>query len=197
MTQLNNEFEKWFDKQLDNENAFTSDEPICKQAWIAAKADSESILKQQQNTIAELIAENKQIDVLREALEEASIFVDNHSEDWYKSGQVLLIKCKQALASTPAQSLQAHDDKVIERVVTLLKDSAWDDGTIDMSIDDLIEDVRGLKRNEFSNSANLDVYNSIIFSDGIHGTMIMESKIVKWLCRNRAKDYFYEMVEGK
>ena len=26
------EFEKWFDKQLDNENAFTSDEPLCKQA---------------------------------------------------------------------------------------------------------------------------------------------------------------------
>lgn len=35
------EFEKWFDKQLDNENAFTSDEHICKQAWQAAKADSE------------------------------------------------------------------------------------------------------------------------------------------------------------
>ena len=96
------------------------------------------------------------IHVLREALEEAAIFVDNHSEDWYKSGQALLTKCKQALASTPA-----------------------------------------LKGNEFPNSANLDVYNSVIFSDGSHGTMIMESKIVKWLCRNRAKDYFDEMVEGK
>jgi len=26
-------FEKWFDEQLENENAFTSDEPLCKQAW--------------------------------------------------------------------------------------------------------------------------------------------------------------------
>ena len=51
----------------------------------------------------------------------------------------------QELLSTPPQSLQAHDDEVIERVVTLLKDSAWDDGIIDMRVDDLIEDVRKLK----------------------------------------------------
>ena len=54
-----------------------------------------------------------------------------------------------------------------------------------------------LKENEFPYSANLDIYNSVRFSDGSHGTMIMESKIVKWLCRNRAKDYFDEMVKGK
>ena len=52
---------------------------------------------------------------------------------------------RQALASTPAQSLQEHDNEVIEQVVTLLKDSAWDDGIIDMRVDDLIEDVRKLK----------------------------------------------------
>ena len=43
------------------------------------------------------------------------------------------------------QSLQEHDDEVIEMVVTLLKDSAWGDGIIDMRVDDLIEDVRALK----------------------------------------------------
>ena len=115
MTQQNNEFEKWFDKQLDNENAFTSDEPICKQSWIAAKADNVREIAELRAKVSELDGMlgslQSYINVLREALEEASIFVDNHSEDWYKSGQVLLIKCKQALASTPAQSLQAHDDE--------------------------------------------------------------------------------------
>ena len=43
------------------------------------------------------------------------------------------------------QSLQEHDDEVIEMVVTLLKDSAWGDGIIDMRVSDLIEDVRALK----------------------------------------------------
>ena len=74
---------------------------------------------------------------------------------------------------------------------------AWGDGIIDMRVDDLIEDVRKLKEDEFPHSANLDVYNSVIFADAPYGTMIMESKIVKWLCRNRAKDYFDEMVKGK
>ena len=37
------------------------------------------------------------------------------------------------------------NNEIIERVVTLLKDSAWDDGIIDMRVDDLIEDVRKLK----------------------------------------------------
>ena len=41
MTQQNNEFEKWFDKQLDNGTAFTSEEQITRWAWQAAKADSE------------------------------------------------------------------------------------------------------------------------------------------------------------
>lgn len=78
----------------------------------AAKADSESILQEQQNTIAELKAH---INVLREALEKAM----NDDAGWYS-------KARQALSSTPAQhinddmriftkdSLQAHDDEVIE-----------------------------------------------------------------------------------
>ncbi len=35
---------------------------------------------------------------LLEALEEASEFVDRHSEDWYRAGQVLLAKCRAAIA---------------------------------------------------------------------------------------------------
>ena len=54
-----------------------------------------------------------------------------------------------------------------------------------------------LKGNDFPYSANLDIYNSVRFTDAPYGTMIMESKIVRWLCRNRAKDYFDKMVEGK
>ncbi len=138
----------------------------------------------------EIIALQAHINVLREALEKIAGY-DLPDE------AAIVEAAKQALTSTPAQSLQAHDDEVIERVVTLLKDSAWDDGIIDMRVDDLIEDVRGLKGNQFPYSANLDVYNSVIFSDAPYGTMIMESKIIKWLCRNRAKDYFDEMVEGK
>ena len=64
-------------------------------------------------------------------------------------------------------------------------------------VENALASTPALKRNEFPNSANLDIYNSVIFSDAPYGTMIMESKIVKWLCRNRAKDYFDKLVEGK
>ena len=41
--------------------------------------------------------------------------------------------------------------------------------------------------------ANLDVYTYVTFSDPPYGQMIMSSEVVKWLCINRAKDYFEEM----
>lgn len=142
--------------------------------------------------IGEVAELREHINVLREALKRAlEDLVPHHTKaSTYKS-------VNEALASTPAQSLQEHDNEVIERVVTLLKDSAWGDGIIDMRVDDLIEEVRKLKEDEFPYSANLDIYNSVRFADAPYGTMIMESKIVKWLCRNRAKDYFDKMVEGK
>lgn len=40
---------------------------------------------------------------LREALTEATDFVDQHSEPWYKSGQALLSKCRAALKA-PART---------------------------------------------------------------------------------------------
>ena len=144
------------------------------------------------------------INVLREALEIAveyqrSDVANFHSayagyeDEKHEQYDYDLKLVENALSSTPAQSLQAHDNEVIEQVVTILKDSAWGDGIIDMRVDDLIEYVRKLKEDEFPHSANLDIYNSVIFADAPYGTMIMESKIVKWLCRNRAKDYFDEM----
>jgi len=75
-------FNDWFDKQLDNENAFSSDEPICKQAWQAAEKHL------QQN----LALKDLEIMRLREALEQIKNSV---SEDWSR------IYADEAL-STPA-----------------------------------------------------------------------------------------------
>jgi hypothetical protein len=44
-----------------------------------------------------------------------------------------------------AAEANSASNNLIERVITLLKESAWDDGIIDMRVDDLIEDVRALK----------------------------------------------------
>ena len=41
--------------------------------------------------------------------------------------------------------LRTINSNLIEQVVTLLKDTAWSDGIIDMRVSDLIEDVRALK----------------------------------------------------
>lgn len=41
--------------------------------------------------------------------------------------------------------LRTINSDLIERVVTLLKDTAWSDKIIDMRVSDLIEDVRKLK----------------------------------------------------
>ena len=100
--------------------------------------------------------------------------------------------------------LQYHINVLREALVDIAKTNASTHGTTQMmlahcikSANEALTSTPALKENQFPNSANLDVYNSVVFSDGSHGTMIMESKIVKWLCRNRAKDYFDEMVEGK
>ena len=146
----------------EQERTYIKENNLLRKAWQAAKADSESILQEQQNTIVELEINynmlfgdflelqainnelSASINVLREAL--------NAMRDTFDIGGDVtsvennaLYKADKALASTPAQSLQAHDDEVIEMVVTLLKDSAWGDGIIDMRVSDLIEDVRALK----------------------------------------------------
>lgn len=142
--------------------------------------------------IAELRA---YINVLRDALMD----IAKTNASTHGTTRMMLIHCiktsNEAIASTPAQSLQAHDDEVIERCAKIFE-TEYTDFPESYMIQSA-KAVRELKENQFPNSANLDVYNSVVFSDGSHGTMIMESKIVKWLCRNRAKDYFDEMVEGK
>ena len=50
---------------------------------------------------------------------------------------------------------------------------------------------------EDKNSADLDKYYSVNFYNPPYGQMIMSSEVVKWLCRNRAKDYFEEMERVK
>lgn len=198
-TLTNDEFAKWWEVQVNSGNISKYDkyeyQATWDDAWQAATAESNK-------RIAELRAH---INLLREALDnshkELLSVIDSVNQDKIHFDgddfHETLNKNKKALSSIPKQSLQAYDNDVIERVVILLKDSAWDDGIIDMSVDDLIEDVRKLKEDEFPYSANLDIYNSVRFADAPYGTMIMESKIVKWLCTNRAKDYFDEMVEGK
>lgn len=51
----------------------------------------------------------------------------------------------------------------------------------------MVIDIKNIK------PANLDEYTSVTFSDPPYGQMIMSSEVVKWLCINRAKDYFEEM----
>ena len=144
----NEAFEKWFENTVLNDNIHD----VAEWAWQAAKADSEreiAMLKVRVGDVTQAYQEKvnelqAHINNLREAL--------NAMRDTFDIGGDVtsvennaLYKADKALASTPAQSLQEHDDEVIEMVVTLLKDSAWGDGIIDMRVDDLIEDVRALK----------------------------------------------------
>lgn len=146
----------------------------------AAKADSESILKQQQNTIAKLEAANQwlkdnprtdivemyevkinsleaknselsaSINVLREAMQLENFAADSWANAFYNAFQYIknlrnglsdfdsaidnLNLCEKdcqlnwnkadaikTLASTPAQSLQAHDNDVIERCADIVE----------------------------------------------------------------------------
>ena len=164
MTQLNNEFEKAMSKKfawnntehiLQNPDEYSETVYLCvyyaNEGWQAATQHSESILQEQQNTIAELKIEIEGYnlnykDVCVENLElQAHINELREALEYHTEQTRPIQKTIDALASTPAQSLQAHGNRLIERVITLLKDSAWGDGIIDMRVDDLIEDVRALK----------------------------------------------------
>ena len=127
------EFKKWFVTSKYNDEYYQ----VAIEAWQAATAESDKRVRELTATIAELQATNHElstsIKVLREALE------------FYNDAEFPYSIANDALTLTPAQSLQEHDNEVIERVVTLLKDWTWGDGIIDMRADDLIEDVRKLK----------------------------------------------------
>jgi len=104
MTQQNNAFEKWWGDRY--KNTVMYDQAIY--AWQAATQHSE-------REIAELKAH---INVLREALEFYA--KRNHIQHL-----ALPVTAEKALASTPAQSLQAHDDEVIERCAKHLYDEGY------------------------------------------------------------------------
>ena len=129
MTQQNNDFEKWFESKY--VDASESTRIVSLKAWQAATTESDKRIAELKDEINDLNKEqvklnkwldsnrvwfensNKEltelqshINVLREALETISGFqVDEVVDDI----------CDKALASTPAQSLQTHDDEVIER----------------------------------------------------------------------------------
>ena len=79
---------------------------------VLTRAALANVIENQATTIAQLKADNAR---LREALELAIGAIelelpDNFKEDEYPISSTALVTCKQALASTPAQSLQDHDE---------------------------------------------------------------------------------------
>ena len=108
MTQQNNEFEKWWNDNPNRKSISNNDKQFARFIWQAAKADSE-------REIAEL---KSHINVLREALEN----LHDDIAEYQKLNNIggyenqCMKQARQALTSTPAQSLIQHDDEVIEQV---------------------------------------------------------------------------------
>ena len=110
-------FEKWWSNNysnLDHRDILRTSEKV----WQAAKADSEQ-------EIAELKAH---VYDLREALEE------NH---YCNSSEKAINLYNAAISKTPAQSLQEHDNEVIERCACECENH-WD-------VDSAAETIRKLK----------------------------------------------------
>lgn len=153
----NEDFEKWYKNskyQLSKDNTRL----YLYEAWQAATAESDKRIAELEDEINDLKKEqyllNKWLDNNKEWFDksekektklQAHINVLREALEFYNDAEFPYSIANDALTLTPAQSLQEYDNDMIERVVTLLKDSAWDDGIIDMRVDDLIEDVRKLK----------------------------------------------------
>ena len=121
---------------LETECLLTCDEDAINEValimWNSAKADSaQEIAKlKEQLTIAYMVGEldkkseilklQAHINELREALEKLAK-LGNGEHYGNSEGNVI---AQQALAKTPAQSLQAHDDEVIERCAKVCDDNA-------------------------------------------------------------------------
>ena len=128
------EFEKWVFNNLRTDSpSFNRDVELAKSAWQAATAVSDkriaeltATIESQASEIAELKAH---INDLREALEE------NH---YCNSSEKAINLYNVAISKTPAQSLQEHDNEVIERCAKVC--DAW--SLIGKSI---AHDVRTLK----------------------------------------------------
>ena len=225
------EFEKWWKsmagKIIPMNDSSSFSEVIAKTAWQAAKADSESILQEQQNTIVELEinynmlfgdflelqAKNSELSAsindLREALEEIAetnaskhgttrmmldraLYITNealsktpaqHINDdvliftkdslqehanereiaelqahinvlrenldyaYYEVNTHFARNIKDLLASTPVQSLQEHDNEVIEKCANVCEnnDGSWADYIWNEAVNNCARQIRALK----------------------------------------------------
>ena len=148
------EFEKWYKEKYykyDLYPKYAQFRKEIKETWQAATAERDKLVTELQATNSELSAS---INVLREALEWALECVDVGG--WIESGDMkpavdAYRKASAVLASTPAQhinndvlfftkdSLQAHDNEVIERCAKVAMD--WD--ITGIAIADAIRSLKG------------------------------------------------------
>lgn len=156
MSNKNEAFEKWFDENYPlNKTHYSRDKDAAWEGWDAAKADSAQEIAELKATIEELrymqgintdyaTAElQAHINSLREALGVSLPYVETYALDadgTYK-------KITDVLAQTPAQSLQAHDDEVIEmcaKVVASFKQAdPYTGKVLDTDINNLLNECIG------------------------------------------------------
>ena len=119
--------------------------------WQAAKADSESEIAIALAQLDRLISRNDElqahINVLREALEN----LHDDIAEYQKLNNIggyenqCMKQARQALASTPAQSLAQHDDEVIERCAKSCENLITESFSKPLSFDDIAIAIRALK----------------------------------------------------
>lgn len=152
-------FEQWWNKTKGTEikhigfSSFT--EEVMFLAWQEAKQDSAAEIAElkedmghldrycglRDTEIAQLQADNLKLrDSKKLAL---SLLTVNDMSDTYLMGNCISL-AKEALASTPAQSLQDHDNEVIERCAVVGGDrcetTTWSDG---QAVADAIRELKG------------------------------------------------------
>ena len=149
-TRTNDEaFEKWYKEKYykyDLYPKYAQFRKEIKEAWQAATAEADKHIAELEVEIAgdhlnykDVCLENldlkAHINVLREALSAIRVWCEQPDTDLEDS--IGKLSC-EALASTPAQSLQAHDNEVIERCAQLCENQ-WD-------VDSAAADIRKLKQ---------------------------------------------------
>lgn len=131
-------FEQWFEVRFNLVSAdwhisgeFAKAKANIRMGYLAAKQDSSAEIETLKHYHAKWCESNAKL-ALRDLeivkLREALVMIADESAEELWQGEV----AREALASTPAQSLQAHDDEMIERCVVVGSDrcetttwSAW------------------------------------------------------------------------
>jgi hypothetical protein len=98
----------WYYNNIETPNGSPASGGADGSAALAGSQDGEARIAALESERAEFAAEHMRRGLalesergrLREALIEATDFVDRHSEPWYRSGQALLTKCRAALAGS-------------------------------------------------------------------------------------------------